>query len=149
MQLKTGDYQVYRFYDVKKDSYYTEFYPPDNLNLERMFDKLVNNFFLRRQGLKVVAVLNVDKESYLNLKLEDITEDYLYQEYVEEEARNKYKMGLIEVGTLKDTLMSCQNYKWTCLKRIAKVMKRIQREGLVCHSEKGMKLYNEYLFLED
>ena len=143
-KFKTGDYMIYKLYNEKTDDYVTEFFLPVK-TLDRLFWKHLELSDYKERGYKVVGVLYVDKETYLNERLNDSVEDYLFMEKQEHETIDKFNRGEISYNTYEKTMELIQDYKWTVLKKIRQQVRRINREEFTVENELALQLYDMYL----
>ena len=143
MQMKFGDYEVVKLRRLD-DSIVTEYFLPMT-SLERKIDRRSRMNKLKNSGYVVLATAFVDKETYLNLRINDTVADYCYQDKLEQDYRYKYRIGELNRDTYIDTMKSIQDYKWTCLKILDMQMRRLFREGFDCYNEIAVQLYDQFL----
>lgn len=144
MIMKMGKYQVYRMYNKENEEYLTEFFLPDD-NLISMLNRLNTISSLKSEGFAVIGVVYVNKETYLNLKINDTVDDYCEQDRLEQEYRTRYKRDEISRDVYIDTMKCIQDYKWTLLKKLDMQMRRLYREGYDCDNEVAIQLYDKFL----
>ena len=142
--MKTGKYMIYKFYNRGTDTYETEFFLPDN-TFQRTVYRLLTIASYKEKGSRIAGVLYVDKESYLNARLNATVEDYIYEDQMEQETRRKYKCGEMNRDVYLDTLKMIQDFKWTCLKKIDMQIRRMVREDFDVENEIALQLYDQYL----
>lgn len=142
MPMKFGDYEVVKL--RLDDSVITEYFLP-RTSLERKIDRWSRMCDLKSEGYVVLATVFVDKETYLNLRINDTVADYCYQDKLEQDYRYKYRIGELNRDTYIDTMKSIQDYKWTCLKRLDMQMRRLFREDFDCYNEIAVQLYDQFL----
>lgn len=87
MPMKFGDYEVVKL--RLDDSVITEYFLP-RTSLERKIDRWSRMCDLKSEGYVVLATVFVDKETYLNLRINDTVADYCYQDKLEQDYRYKY-----------------------------------------------------------
>ena len=141
---KTGEYQIYKFYSRELDQYVTEFFLPDD-SVKRMAYRLLTVASYREKGYRVCGILYVCKETYLNARLTQTVEDYLYQEKTEREIKIKFHKGEVSRDTYLDTIKMTQDFKWTCLKKLDMQIRRMIREDFEIYNEIALQLYDQYL----
>ena len=142
--MKTGKYMIYKFYNSGTDTYETEFFLPDD-TFQRTLYRLLTIASYKEKGSRIAGVLYVDKESYLNARLNATVEDYIYEDQMEQETRRKYKCGQLDREVYLDTLNMIQDFKWTCLKKIYKQIRRMVREDFDVENEIALQMYDMYL----
>ena len=142
MPMKFGDYEVVKL--KLEDSVITEYFLPMT-SLERKLDRWSRMNELKSSGYVVLATVFVDKETYLNMRINDTVDDYCYQDKLEQEYRVKYRHGEIDREVYIDTMKAIQDYKWTCLKKLDMQMRRLFREDFDCLNEIAIQLYDQFL----
>ena len=147
--IKSGDYEVVTFYHPEM-GYSTEFFtPPTTGGMHCQIRKLALKLLVfedyAERGYEKVCTLKVDQESYINLRLENVVEEYKAQEDTENLIKRQYHAGKCSMNTYIDTMRCTQDYKWTCIKRIDSLMRRLERHDYECYSETAIVIYNHYL----
>ena len=143
MKMKTGDYKVITL-EHPKMGFLTEFFTP-----RKDFKALAYMALTRaddlEKGYKIVSILRVDKETYLNLKINNVVDDYTYQDQNERDIISSYSRGEVSLKVMKETIFQCESYKGTCLRRLDILLGRLEREDFECYNELAIELYNMYL----
>lgn len=142
--MKTGKYMIYKFYEGITNTYHTEFFLPDD-TFQRVMNRLLTIASYKEKGCQIAGVLYVDRESYLNARLNVTVEDYIYNDQYEQEIRRKYRQGQMKREVYLDTMKCTQDLKWTYLKKIDMQIRRILREGFDVENEIALQLYDLYL----
>lgn len=142
MPMKFGDYEVVKL--RLEDSVITEYFLPMT-SLGRKLDRWSRMNELKSNGYVVLATVFVDKETYLNMRINDTVDNYCYQDRLEQEYRVKYRLGEMNRGVYIDTMKAIQDYKWTCLKKLDMQMGRLFREDFNCYNEIAVQLYDQFL----
>ena len=93
--MKTGKYMIYKFYNRGTDTYETEFFLPDD-TFQRIAYRLLTIASYKEKGSQIAGVLYVDKESYLNARLNLTVEEYIDNDRYEQEVKQQYKDEIIE-----------------------------------------------------
>lgn len=146
MTTRTGNYMIYRMYNKQNEDYVTVFFTPDD-TFKRVAYRLLTLADYKERGFQVAGILYVDKEAYLNARLTDTVEDYLYEDRLERETKQKFRSGQMDRDVYLDTMRMIQDYKWTCLKKIDMQIRRMVREDFSIENEIALALYDEYLSL--
>lgn len=146
MTTRTGNYMIYKMYSKELDNYTTVFFTPDD-TFKRVAYRLLTLADYKERGYQVAGILYVDKEAYLNARLADTVEDYLYEDRLERETKQKFRSGQMDRDVYLDTMRMIQDYKWTCLKKIDMQIRRMVREDFSIENEIALALYDEYLRL--
>ena len=142
--MKTGKYMIYKFYNRGTDTYETEFFLPDD-TFQRIAYRLLTIASYKEKGSRIAGVLYVDKESYLNARLNLTVEEYIDNDRYEQEVRQKYRCGQMKKEVYLNTMRCIQDFKWTCLKKIDMQIRRIVREDFDVENEIALQLYDLYL----
>lgn len=142
--MKTGKYMIYKFYNRGTDTYETEFFLPDD-TFQRTVYRLLTIASYKEKGSQIAGVLYVDKESYLNARLNLTVEEYIDNDRYEQEVRQKYRCGQMKKEVYLNTMRCIQDFKWTCLKKIDMQIRRIVREDFDVENEIALQLYDLYL----
>lgn len=143
MPMKFGNYEVVRLKHDDLGMLNEYFLPMDSL--ERKFNRCKRMSALKHEGYVVLGIVFVDKETYLNMRINDTVEDYCYQDRLEQEYKIKYRHDEMDRDTYIDTMKLIQDYKWTCLKKLDMQMRRLFREDFECYNEVAIQLYDQFL----
>lgn len=140
-----GDYMIYRLVKSTGEEE-TLFYLPEkdcDNPLRRKAYRLLDLASHKQAGYEVFGILYVDKEHYLNARL-----DYRVKEYCQldrDEQDTKRRRLEMNPEVYVQTLEMIQDLKWTVLKQISMNMRRLIREDFTVYSEIGIQLYDQYL----
>lgn len=144
MKLRIGNYEVVKLYSEKENLFINEFFPPTN-GLRRFVDRTSLLSAYKSDGYLVAAVMHVDRETYINLRINDTVNDYCELDKSERKYRAKYKAGKINRDVYIDTMKDINDLKWTCLKKLDRQIRRLNREELDCYNELALQLYDQFL----
>lgn len=144
MTARTGDYMIYLFYNTEMNTYNKEFFLPDD-SIKRFAYRQLTIADMKDKGYQIAGVLYVNKETYLNARLNQTVEDYIYEDNAEQETRRKFKRGEMSRDVYIDTMKAIQDFKWTCLKKIDMQVRRLMREDFDVENEIAIQLYDRYL----
>lgn len=136
---------IYKFYNKELNDTVTEFFLPDEDSVRRKMGRLLTIQSLKDKGYLTLGVVYVDKESYLNARLNDSVEEYLYMDRQEQETKSQFRRGEISYLVTMRTLEGIQDYKWTLLKKINRQVRRLVREDFSVNNEIALMLYDQYL----
>lgn len=142
VQMK-GDYMIYKLVKSSGEEE-TLFYLPetDEDRLKRKVYRLLDLQSYKSQGYEVFGVLYVDKETYLNARLDYRVKEYCQLDRAEQETRaNRYSY---DPDTYFQTMQMIQDSKWCTLKTIGMIVRRLLREDFDIHNEIGIQLYDQY-----
>lgn len=140
-----GNYMIYRLVNSEGEEQ-TLFYLPERNSDEVLRRKAYRHLELaqyKSNGYEVYAVAYVDKETYLNARLDYRVKEYCQLDKNEQETRlRRFEMS---PEVYLKTLEMIQDLKWTTLKQIGMCMRRLMREDFDIHNEIGIQLYDQYL----
>ena len=142
--MKTGKYMIYSFYNKGTNTYEKEFFLPDD-SFQRLMTRLLTIASYEEKGSQIAGVIYVDKESYLNARLNLTVEEYIDNDRYEQEVRQQYRRGQMKREVYLDTMKCTQDLKWSYLKKIDMQIRRILREGFNVENEIALQLYDQYL----
>ena len=142
------DYMIYKLENTSTADEVMSFYLPergDDCNdlFRRKVKRILDLRSYKNSGYIITGVLYVDKETYLNARLDAVVADYCKTDKHEQEVRLNRHMYKSE--TLHTTLEMIQDYKWTCLKQLSSLVRRLQREDFDINNEIALMLYDKYL----
>ena len=139
-----GDYMIYRLVKSTGEEETLFFLPEvDGDRLKRKVCRLLELQSYKSQGYEVYGILYVDKETYLNARLDYRVKEYCQLDQSERDTRLRQREMTPETYLL--TIEMIQDQKWTVLKQISMLMRRLIREGFDIHNEIGIQLYDQYL----
>lgn len=142
--MTRGDYMIYKFYSEENQDMVTEFFLPDDC-LKRVMGRLLTIQSYKDRGYLIMGVVFVDEESYLNARLNDTVEEYLYMDREEQDTKRKFRTGQMSEEVALETLELIQDHKWTLLKKIHSQIRRMNRKDFSVHNEIAIMLHDEYL----
>ena len=143
--MKKGDYIIYKLISKKGEEVVLFFLPEKNTDevLRRKTYRILTLQSYKSQGYSVFAVAYVDKEIYLNAKLDERVKDYCYADRLQNEFRERRHE--VSPDVYFDTIQCCEDNKWTALKQISMIIRRLIREDLDVYNEIGIQLYDQYM----
>ena len=139
-----GDYMIYRLVKSTGEEETLFFLPEiDEDRFRRKMCRLLELQAYKSQGYEVYGILYVDKETYLNARLDYRVKEYCQLDQSERDTRLRQREMTPETYLL--TIEMIQDQKWTVLKQISMLMRRLIREDFDIHNEIGIQLYDQYL----
>lgn len=140
----TKDYMVYKFQNNSNpEDILTEFFLPDN-SLVRCLERMARVKELKTCGYKVLAVAYVDEETYINERLNVRVSDYCYADQLEQEYRQQFRTGQITDEVFFNTMRLIQDNKWTALKCMDMLVRRLCRKDYDVYNEIAIQLVDQY-----
>lgn len=144
MRANVGEYLVYRLYNAEINDFLTEFFLPQS-NLARWYNRAARLLDLQDRGYRVCAILHVDEETYLNMRINRTVEEYLYQDHAEQETRLKYRRGKMTQNVYMDTMKLIKERKWSLNKILDMQMRRAQDKDFDVENEIAIQLHDKFL----
>lgn len=140
---KRGNYMIYKLQRENPEDMVTKFFLPDD-SLSRYFNRLAELSQMRENGYLVMGIAYVDKQTYLNERLNENVREYLYMDNSEEDTKWKYRCGEMTREVALKTLEMINDHKWTLLKVMASQIRRLMREDFDVDNEIAIQLYDQY-----
>lgn len=144
MRANVGEYLVYRLYNAEINDFLTEFFLPQS-NLVRWYNRAARLLDLQDKGYRVCAILHVDEETYLNMRINRTVEEYLYQDHAEQETRLKYRRGKMTQNVYMDTMKLIKERKWSLNKILDMQMRRAHDKDFDVENEIALQLHDKFL----
>lgn len=140
---KRGNYMIYKLQRENPEDMVTKFFLPDD-SLSGYFNRLAELSQMRENGYLVMGIAYVDKQTYLNERLNETVREYLYMDNSEEDTKWKYRCGEMTREVALKTLEMINDHKWTLLKVMASQIRRLMREDFDVDNEIAIQLYDQY-----
>lgn len=140
---KRGNYMIYKLQRENPEDMVTKFFLPDD-SLSRYFNRLAELSQMRENGYLVMGIAYVDKQTYLNERLNETVREYLYMDNSEEDTKWEYRCGEMTREVALKTLEMINDHKWTLLKVMASQIRRLMREDFDVDNEIAIQLYDQY-----
>lgn len=134
---------IYKLQRENPEDMVTKFFLPDD-SLSRYFNRLAELSQMRENGYLVMGIAYVDKQTYLNERLNETVREYLYMDNSEEDTKWKYRCGEMTREVALKTLEMINDHKWTLLKVMASQIRRLMREDFDVDNEIAIQLYDQY-----
>lgn len=139
-----GDYMIYKFYNRNIDDMATEFFLPDE-SLARYFKRLATIQSYKENCYQIAGILYVSQEAYLNARLTSYVEEYCYLDAKERETRRQYRRNELDAEVALKTIEMYEDSKWTKLKQISSVVRRLINNDYDVENEIALQLYDQYV----
>lgn len=137
----TGEYAILKFRKPQDNDIVTEFLLPD----KSLFDKMARLKTLadyRVNGYICCGFVTVDKETYLNARLNESVREYCENEDYRKEVVGQYHRSVISNQVFFETMRLIDDFKWTCLKKIEMQVRRLIREDFSVQNEVALQLFD-------
>ena len=140
------DYMIYRLENADiEDAIFKFFLPERGSECEDLIRRKIWRHHqineCKSQGYIVTGVMYVDKETYLNARLNEVVKDYCYLDRIEQEER----ATIYSREVLRQTMAIIHEQKMSKMKVIASLVRRLHSEDLDVHNEIAIMLYDRYL----
>lgn len=132
---------IYKFRKPQEEEYVTEFFLPDKC----LVDKLSRTKTLaeyRANGYVCAGFVSVDKETYLNARLNETVKDYCANEDFRQDVQEKFNQCSITSKVYIDTMRLIDDFKWTCLSKLDRQVRRIVNEDFCIQNEVAVQIYD-------
>lgn len=134
---------IYKMVRRDPEDKVTLFFLPDD-SLRRVLERQLQLASMKEQGYLTIGIAYVDKETYLNQRLNETVKEYLYLDESEYDTKMKYRRGEITRETALKTLEMINDHEWTLLKVMASQIRRLIREDFDVENEIAIQLYDKY-----
>lgn len=138
--MKQGNNRVYKL--IKGEDTKTLYFPKVDTVSKRVRATMEVAQY-KKLGYSVLCVLYVDKETYLNLRIDETVREILQTDKVEQDLRTKFSEREMTKDTYLSSMTANSDYRKSCMKKLEKQMKRLLfYEDLDCHNEIAVELFN-------
>ena len=143
------DYMIYKMENPNiHDEVYYFFLPERGVSYDIVLDRKVKRHLelieLNKKGYEIAGILYVDKEEYLNTRLNVAVDEYCKLDREEQEIKSRM-YSYYTSRTMYQTLELIKDRKWTLAKKIAKLVRRLMKEDLSVYNEIALALSDRYL----
>lgn len=136
--MRAGRYVIVKM--TKGDEQVTLFFLPDDKKSVRKSQ--IRSYEV--DGYAFLAEAHVDKETYLNERLNIRVREYCdadkYEQYIREQCRKQE----MKPDVFWDTMRCCQDNKWTSLMQIDMLVRRLARNDFDVQNEIALQLVDQY-----
>ena len=143
MPIKVGEYQIHKFYHPEK-GYMCEYLTPADSLTQKVSKALVIQA-RKSEGYVPVGIIYVDEETYINMRINETVDEYLYEDNAEQECRKKYRNGYVCPDKFVEEMQIIKEYKWTLMKKLDSQMRRLRNNDFNCYNEVAMQLNDQFL----
>ena len=138
--MKQGNFRVYKL--TKADDTTTVYFPDVDTVAKRV--KVARRIAeYNKEGYKVLCVLYVDKETFLNLRIDETVHSIVQADRDEQEIRRRFAEREMSKSVYAESMSANAEWRNTCMKKLEKQMKRLMfYEDMECHNEIAVELFN-------
>ena len=120
------------------------FFPPD-VDCRDTIYRVAQVHDMTKAGYELDTLMMVDRETYLNVRLEHRVCEYLDNDSYEQETKRRWRDREITDKVALETLTMIQEHKATIMKQMGMLIRRCQRFDYDIDSELALALYDSYL----
>lgn len=132
---------IYKFRRPSEEEIVTEFFLPD----KSVLDTLARNMTLAKynaDGYICAGFVRVDKETYLNARLNQTVQEYCENEEYRRNMTERYHNHTVTSEVFFETMRLVDDWKWACLKKLNMQVRRLIREDFNIWNEIALQLYD-------
>lgn len=119
----------------------TLFFLPDKSVFDK-FRRMTELAEYRANGYMCSGFTCVDKETYLNARLNETVKDFCENEEYRRDVLDRHSRGLLSETVFFETMRLIDDYKWTCLKKLSMQVRRLVRDDYEVQNEIAIQLYD-------
>lgn len=119
----------------------TLFFLPDKSVFDK-FRRMTELAEYRANGYMCSGFTCVDKETYLNARLNETVKDFCENEEYRRDVLDRHSRGLLSETVFFETMRLIDDYKWTCLKKLSMQVRRLVRDDYEVQNEMAIQLYD-------
>lgn len=135
-------YMIYKFRQPQSEEVMTEFFLPDKTWLDKI-ERVKKLAEIRAAGYICSGFVRVNKETYLNARLEETVREFCGNEKYREKVLHQYQVERTMTSQVFfDTMSLIDSFKWSCLHKIEMQVRRLLNSGLEVWSEIALQLYD-------
>lgn len=136
------NYMIYKFRLPQQEEVLTEFFLPDKTWLDKI-ERVKRIAEIRAEGYICSGFVRVNKETYLNARLEETVKEFCSNENYREKVLHEYQVEKTMTSQVFfDTMRLIDDFKWTCLQKIQMQVRRLINSGLDVWNEIALQLYD-------
>ena len=136
------NYMIYKFRLPQQERVLTEFFLPDKTWLDKI-ERVKRIAEIRAEGYICSGFVRVNKETYLNARLEETVKEFCSNENYREKVLHEYQVEKTMTSQVFfDTMRLIDDFKWTCLQKIQMQVRRLINSGLDVWNEIALQLYD-------
>ena len=136
------NYMIYKFRLPQQEEVLTGFFLPDKTWLDKI-ERVKRIAEIRAEGYICSGFVRVNKETYLNARLEETVKEFCSNENYREKVLHEYQVEKTMTSQVFfDTMRLIDDFKWTCLQKIQMQVRRLINSGLDVWNEIALQLYD-------
>ena len=132
---------IYKFRRPQEDDYVTEFFLPEKCLIDKL-QRLKTLSEYSKNGYVCAGFVAVDKETYLNARLNETVKEYCDNEAYRQDTQERYYRNSLSNKVYFETMRLIDDFKWTCLAKLEQQFRRIVREDFTVQNEIALQIYD-------
>lgn len=132
---------IYKFRRPQEDAYVTEFFLPEKCLIDKL-QRLKTLSEYSKNGYVCAGFVAVDKETYLNARLNETVKEYCDNEAYRRDTQERYYQNSLSNKVYFETMRLIDDFKWTCLSKLEQQVRRLVREDFTVQNEIALQLYD-------
>ena len=132
---------IYKFRRPQEDDYVTEFLLPEKCLIDKL-QRLKTLSEYSKNGYVCAGFVAVDKETYLNARLNETVKEYCDNEAYRRDTQERYYQNSLSNKVYFETMRLIDDFKWTCLSKLEQQVRRLVREDFTVQNEIALQLYD-------
>lgn len=132
---------IYKFRRPQEDDYVTEFFLPEKCLIDKL-QRLKTLSEYNKNGYVCAGFVAVDKETYLNARLNETVKEYCDNEAYRQDTQERYYQNSLSNKVYFETMRLIDDFKWTCLSKLEQQVRRLVREDFAVQNEIALQLYD-------
>ena len=132
---------IYKFRRPQEDDYVTEIFLPDKCLIDKL-QRLKTLSEYSKNGYVCAGFVAVDKETYLNARLNETVKEYCDNEAYRRDTQERYYQNSLSNKVYFETMRLIDDFKWTCLSKLEQQVRRLVREDFTVQNEIALQLYD-------
>ena len=119
----------------------TEFFLPEKCLIDKL-QRLKTLSEYSKNGYVCAGFVAVDKETYLNARLNETVKEYCDNEAYRRDTQERYYQNSLSNKVYFETMRLIDDFKWTCLSKLEQQVRRLVREDFTVQNEIALQLYD-------
>ena len=132
---------IYKFRTPQEHDYVTEFFLPEKCLIDKL-QRLKTLSEYSKNGYVCAGFVAVDKETYLNARLNETVKEYCDNEAYRRDTQERYYQNSLSNKVYFETMRLIDDFKWTCLSKLEQQVRRLVREDFTVQNEIALQLYD-------
>ena len=132
---------IYKVRRPQEDDDVREFFLPEKCLIDKL-QRLKTLSEYSKNGYVCAGFVAVDKETYLNARLNETVKEYCDNEAYRRDTQERYYQNSLSNKVYFETMRLIDDFKWTCLSKLEQQVRRLVREDFTVQNEIALQLYD-------